>query len=137
MTESAQTRPFTYFQRILAASLLILATACTTSEITEIPFDVASTTGDAASSASGTTGGDNAQARLKARQFVASEWQWLRRDAARGDGEHIRSLAKLMHQQDSEALGAWLQNNYALIFEDITNPADSFDRIESHYPATI
>lgn len=64
-----------------------------------------------------TSGGDADQANAaRTREFVASEHAALRREAAFGGGEHIRTLAELVGDDQPTDLGAWMQSHYGQLF---------------------
>lgn len=117
----------------LLASLLGL-TACTTTDAVSLPFDLASTTGDAASSASSSSGGDDdgTQARLDQERYVNAQIDWIARDAARGEGENLAALAALLGETDEAAFSLWAHNNYALLFSELQHPSELLSRIAQH-----
>ena len=104
--------------------------ACGTlsTETTTLPFDIASTSGDVASTSSGTTGGDTSSA--AAITFLERDMAWIKRDAASGQGEHVEALAALMGEPDPKAFAAWLQQHYAEVFTD-TGAAGVYARIRT------
>lgn len=105
---------------LLAGSFLLQACGTVSTETTTLPFDVASTSGDVASTASGSTGGNESSAATLA--YLNSDLDWVKRDAAQGQGEHIDALASLLGETDKAAFANWAQANYAQIFS--TDSAD-------------
>lgn len=116
---------------LCAASLGL--TGCATTDATTLPFDLASTTGDAASSSSKTSSGDDSSdsARLEQERYVASQMDWIQRDAARGEGESLQALAELLGEEDTAAFSRWTQSNYQLLFADLGEPQELLSRIHA------
>lgn len=52
----------------------------------------------------------------QAERFAHSQRLALRREAAAGGGEHTTSLAQLLHADDPQAFGEWMQNHYAELY---------------------
>lgn len=50
------------------------------------------------------------------REFVGSQMAMLRREAARGRGEHLDTLAYMMHAENPSAFKAAVQANYRTLF---------------------
>lgn len=75
-----------------------------------------------------TSGGTEAEY-ADARRYVKSQFYLVRRDAAAGGGEHTAALARLMGAQDAAAFGAWLQDNYAVLFTGLTAKSELVSRI--------
>ncbi len=63
------------------------------------------------------------QARLA---FVDSQMQMLRREAARGDGENLETLAYMMRADDTRAFERQLQANYSALFNRDASSADEW-----------
>lgn len=101
---------------------------CTTTDAVSLPFDLASTTGDAASSSS--SGGSEETARLERERYVASQLEWIQRDAARGQGESLQALAVLLDEPDHQAFAQWTQANYLALFSELESPVELLQRIE-------
>lgn len=61
----------------------------------------------------------------QARAYLQSQMPQIRREAARGRGEHIDALARLMSDDaapvDSANLGAWMQAHYDTLFAGHTS----------------
>lgn len=119
----------------LVAPLLISAAAgglsgCLTTDATTLPFDLASTTGDAASSSGSSSGGDE-QANLRTRHYVRTQIDWIERDAAGGEGEHIEALAVLLGEDDPKAFAGWAQANHGALFTDLGQPEELIVRIDA------
>ncbi len=120
----------------LMAPLFAVSACSTTTEAVSLPFDFASTTGDAASS---TSSGDDSSsyAQINQQRFVASQLDWIARDAARGEGESLAALAQLLNEPDPQAFAQWTQQNYALLFEDLHSPQQLLSRIARHRSAQL
>ena len=121
-----------YAVSIAALAGLLSLSGCTTTDAVSLPFDLASTTGDTATSSSSTSGGeeDNNQARLEQERFVTTQISWIRSDAARGEGESLAALAQLLGETDSAAFGQWAQQNYQALFAQLDQPQDLLQRIQ-------
>lgn len=113
---------------LATAASAIAFQGCTTTDAVSLPFDLASTTGDAASSSSG--GGSDESARLEQERFVASQLEWIQRDAARGQGESLQALAQLLNEPDHEAFSQWTKTHYVALFTDLDAPEELLRRIE-------
>ncbi len=116
----------------LCAASLGLA-GCATTDATTLPFDLASTTGDAASSSSNSSSGDGGSdsASLEQQHYVASQLDWIARDAARGEGESLQALAQLLGESDPAAFGQWTKDNYDLLFAELSEPQELLSRIQA------
>lgn len=112
----------------LIASGSLFSTGCITSDATSLPFDVASTVGDVASSASSSGGSDNSASLQEAQAFVQSQYRWIRQDAARGTGENLAALATLLGHEQSE-FSQWANEHYVTLFDD-ANAKQLLARIE-------
>ena len=62
---------------------------------------------------------------------MATQIDWIRRDAARGEGESLAALAELLNENDSAEFSRWTQQNYALLFANLEQPTDLLQRIHS------
>lgn len=112
------------------ASSVLGLSACSTTDAVSLPFDLASTTGDTATSSSSTSGGDDSQqANLDQQRFVSTQIEWIRRDAARGEGESLAALAQLLGETDSEEFARWSQANYSVLFAQLDSPSQLLERI--------
>ena len=122
-------------QLALAAlfSSLFALSACSTTDAVSLPFDLASTTGDGATSSSNSSSGDSdsERAQLEQERFVASQIEWIRSDAARGEGESLAALAQLLNEPDQQAFGQWTQENYQALFANLDQPTDLLNRIQT------
>lgn len=65
----------------------------------------------------------------QAQAFAESQRLALQREAASGGGEHVSSLAALLHEDDAQAFGQWMQNHYADLYDDAASQANLADRI--------
>lgn len=67
----------------------------------------------------------------RTRAYVSAEMSQLRREAARGGGEHIDALAELMGGSDRRPLGAWMQQHYTSLFATPKSPAAFVQALQS------
>ncbi|WP_353223588.1 DUF3015 family protein [Salinisphaera hydrothermalis] len=65
------------------------------------------------------------------RAYVRSEMAQLRREAARGGGEHIDALAELMGRDNAPALGPWMQKHYNRLFAPQQSTAAFVQNLQS------
>jgi len=63
--------------------------------------------------------------------FVKSQRDLLRHEAAKGGGEHIAALAKLIDRPDGARLGPWMQAHYGDLFTPDTDAEALVERIAS------
>ncbi len=128
-----KTKPMKQLALAALASCSLALVACSTTDAVSLPFDLASTTGDGATSTSSSSEGDggNTQAHLEQQRYVATQIDWIRRDAARGEGESLAALAELLNEQDSAEFSQWTQQNYALLFTNLDQPTDLLTRIRT------
>lgn len=116
---------------LLLAFTALSLTACsmTSEKATTLPFDLASTTADGATSVS-SSGGDDTQAALDdQRRFVRQEIDWIRRDAAVGAGERLAALGILLGEADVAAFSAWAHAEYDSLFVGLSAPEELLTRI--------
>jgi hypothetical protein len=121
-------------KRTAAALLPLLAlgfAGCMTTDATTLPFDLASTTGDAGSSASSSTDGEDESASLRTRHYVRTQLDWIEREAAGGEGEHIEALAVLLGETDPAAFASWAQRHHGQLFSDLREPEELIARIDA------
>lgn len=111
------------FSTLLISAVTLSACSTISTETTEIPFDIASTSGDIASTASGSTGGDDSSS-VAARAYLESDLAWIKRDAANGQGEHLDALAVLVGAANDPSFGSWMKQHYGEIFLE-NSSADS------------
>lgn len=83
-----------------------------TSRLADATTNAARATSDATTNASNSY----AQSHSARRRFVASQYDMLKREAARGEGEDLDTLAYMMSAEDKQAFGAELQSHYASLF---------------------
>lgn len=74
----------------------------------------------------------NADARSRAVQFVRTDIDAIRVEAARGHGEEIDSLAYLLNEPDSAAFGRWMQAHYVELFVGLDKPEQLLTRIDRY-----
>lgn len=65
----------------------------------------------------------------QAQRFAHSQRLALQREAAAGGGEHTASLAQLLHQDDPQAFGQWMQRHYADLYDASASKSNLVDRI--------
>tara|TARA_B100002049_G_scaffold82827_1_gene61146 strand:- start:1173 stop:1604 length:432 start_codon:yes stop_codon:yes gene_type:complete len=66
----------------------------------------------------------------KAHDFADTQSVALRREAATGGGENVESLAKLLHAENPDNFGRWMQANYAELYApDVDADSNVVDRI--------
>lgn len=65
-----------------------------------------------------------------AHDFADSQSVALRREAATGSGENLDSLAALLGEENHDAFGRWMQDNYAELYDPQTpGQSNVVDRI--------
>ncbi|MDA3922973.1 MAG: DUF3015 family protein [Salinisphaera sp.] len=65
----------------------------------------------------------------QAERFSTSQRVALQREAASGGGEHTASLAALLHVDNADQFGRWLQAHYADLYPADARPTNLADRI--------
>lgn len=66
----------------------------------------------------------------QAHDFADSQSVALRREAATGGGENLDSLAKLLHAENPDNFGRWMQSNYAELYgPEVDADSNVVDRI--------
>jgi len=75
---------------------------------------------------------DTADAHSRAVQFVKSDIDAIRADAARGHGEEISTLAYLLHEPNATAFGRWMQTHYVELFVGLEKPEQLLVRIDRY-----
>lgn len=73
-----------------------------------------------------------ADAHSRAVQFVKSDIDAIRADAARGQGEEISTLAYLLHEPNTAAFGRWMQTHYVELFTGLEKPEQLLVRIDRY-----
>jgi hypothetical protein len=76
---------------------------------------------------SSTSGSDS-----KKSSFVDTRFAAIRAEAARGEGEHLDSLAVLLGVSDRREFARWMHGNYARLFTDLKDPQELLARIERY-----
>jgi hypothetical protein len=76
---------------------------------------------------SSTTGGKE-----KSSSFVDTRFAAIQAEAARGEGEHLDSLATLLGEPDRAEFSRWMHGNYNRLFSDLKNPQELLARIEKY-----
>lgn len=61
--------------------------------------------------------------------FVRANMRPIRREAARGYGDHVSALAMLLHTRHSGAFECWMQRNYQPLFSNVNGPRQLLNRI--------
>ncbi|MDN5869595.1 MAG: DUF3015 domain-containing protein [Nitrococcus sp.] len=111
----------------LATAGLLSGCSLITSTTDAIAESVHATT-DATSSTSHSFDSDEAHARTV--QFVKSDIDAIRADAARGHGEEISTLAYLLDEPDAAEFGRWMQRHYVELFVGLKTPEQLLTRID-------
>jgi hypothetical protein len=62
--------------------------------------------------------------------FVNTRIEAIRFEAARGEGEHLDSLAALLGEPDRAAFARWMKDNYGQLFAGLREPQELLTRIE-------
>ncbi|MGJ8670493.1 MAG: DUF3015 family protein [Oceanococcus sp.] len=112
---------------------LLSLSGCTTTDAVSLPFDLASTTGDSAtsSSSSSESDGSDTQAQMGQERYVSTQISYIRSDASRGEGESLAALAQLLGEADSAEFGLWAQQNYDALFANLQQPEELLQRIQT------
>lgn len=106
---------------------------CALTDVTSVPFDVASTVANSASSSS--SGGDESPDRASLQtHYVATQIDSIREDAARGHGEALEVLALLLEEPDVHAFGSWTRANYDELFSGLRQPTELLARLDTLRP---
>lgn len=61
--------------------------------------------------------------------FVKSDMEPIRREAARGYGEDLTTLASLLQTGQPKDFARWMQRNYQPLFSDLSGPRQLLNRI--------
>lgn len=64
--------------------------------------------------------------------FVETRFASIRAEAARGEGEHLDSLAKLLGEADRTAFARFMKERYSDLFTGLQQPRELLTRID-HY----
>ncbi|HYW77114.1 MAG TPA: DUF3015 family protein [Gammaproteobacteria bacterium] len=72
---------------------------------------------------------EDAGYRHRAKRFVDTDIDAIRRQAARGYGDELDALAVLLHEPNRAAFPRWMQAHYADLFSNLQKPAQLLDRI--------
>jgi hypothetical protein len=62
--------------------------------------------------------------------FIGARFAAIRFEAAKGEGEHLDSLAQLLGETDRPAFARFMKDNYASLFEGLSEPQELVSRIE-------
>ncbi|WP_348765121.1 DUF3015 family protein [uncultured Salinisphaera sp.] len=66
----------------------------------------------------------------QAQDFADTQSVALRREAATGEGENLDALAALLHEENPDAFGQWMQSNYSTLYgPDVAAESNVVDRI--------
>jgi|GEM_PF-1111430 len=63
------------------------------------------------------------------REFVGSQMAMIKRDAARGQGENLETLAYMMHADDTQAFEQAVQSHYQALFAGDANAEQWLQRL--------
>jgi hypothetical protein len=103
---------------VTGCSMFTTTTDTTTSAVNSVTDAISSTTGDS----------------KKAGAFVDTRFAAIRFEAAKGEGEHLDSLAALLGEQDRAGFARFMQDNYAQLFTNLDTPQELLVRIEQRRP---
>jgi hypothetical protein len=110
------------FTRAGLLALPLAVTGC--SMFTTTTDGVTSAFNSVTDTISSTTGSKSAGA------FVGTRFAAIRFEAAKGEGEHLDSLAQLLGETDRPAFARFMKDNYARLFEGLSEPQELVSRIE-------
>ena len=66
----------------------------------------------------------------QAQDFADTQSVALRREAATGEGENLDALAALLHEDNPDAFGQWMQSNYSTLYgPEVSADSNVVDRI--------
>jgi hypothetical protein len=66
----------------------------------------------------------------QAQDFADTQSVALRREAATGEGENLDALAALLHEENPDAFGRWMQTNYGQLYgPQVSSDSNVVDRI--------
>jgi hypothetical protein len=82
---------------------------------------------DVTSSTSGTL--DTVTPDVSLNHFVDTRIASIQKEAAQGEGENLDALADLMGKQDKKAFSQWMHENYADLFNNLSEPTELVSRI--------
>ena len=68
----------------------------------------------------------------KSATFVETRFAAIRSEAARGEGEHLDSLAKLLGETDRADFARFMKQHYSDLFVELQEPRELLTRID-HY----
>lgn len=103
---------------LAGCSLFTTTTDTTTSAINSITDATSSTTDDS----------------KKAENFVNVRFAAIRSEAARGEGEHLDTLAHLRGEPSRAEFARFMKDNYAQLFSGLNEPRQLVSRIEQLRP---
>lgn len=114
-----------YVRSALVVSLLgLLLGAC--SVINTVGEGLSSTVEGITNVTSSTTSDD------KSASFIEDRFASIRAEAARGEGENLDSLAKLLGETDRADFARFMKARYADLFTDLEQPRDLLSRIDRY-----
>lgn len=70
----------------------------------------------------------------KSAAFIENRFAAIRAEAARGEGEHLDSLAKLRGETDRIEFAHFMKNHYADLFTGLAQPRELLTRIDRYRP---
>lgn len=109
----------------LAVSLgAVLASGCTV--INTVGESVSSTVQGISAVTSSTSGERHSAA------FIESRFAAIRAEAARGQGEHLDSLAKLLGETDRAGFARFMKEHYSELFVGLEQPRELLVRIDRY-----
>jgi PBP1b-binding outer membrane lipoprotein LpoB len=119
--------PMSSFARTVLLALPMAVAGC--SFFTTTTDSVTSAVNSVTDTISSTTGNGKS-----ASTFVDTRFAAIRFEAAKGEGEHLDSLAQLLGEQDRADFARFMQDNYAQLFTDLDTPQELLARIEQRRP---
>lgn len=126
----AHTNPLRKAAIIVAAASLMSGCSLITATTDATVDGIHATT----NTTSSTSHSFDADARSRAVQFVRTDLDAIRVDAARGHGDEIDSLAYLLNEPDPAAFGRWMQAHYVELFVGLDKPEQLLTRIDRYRP---
>jgi Protein of unknown function (DUF3015) len=110
---------------VLVMSLLgLLLGACS---IIDTVGESLSSTADGMTNVTSSTTSDD-----KSASFIENRFASIRAEAARGEGENLDSLAKLLGETDRADFARFMKARYADLFTDLEQPRDLLSRIDRY-----
>jgi len=90
---------------------------------------------DVTSSTSGTL--DTVTPDVSLNRFVDVRIASIQKEAAHGEGENLNALAELLGKSDKKAFSSWMNTNYDVLFNQLSEPSELITRIEARDQSLI